>query len=67
MAGSINFRKFLPSNYTFTTGTIPAKLAPLFGPTRFTCTNAAAKLDLKNYGFAVLPAGTSPGDCGSAG
>ncbi len=34
--------------------------------TGFTCTNATAKADLKNYGFAVLPAGTAPGDCGSA-
>jgi hypothetical protein len=47
-------------------GTIPAHLAPYFGPTGFTCTNSTAKADLKNYGFAVLPAGTAPGDCGSA-
>jgi hypothetical protein len=47
-------------------GTVPAKLAPLFGPSGYTCTNSTAKADLKNYGFAVLPAGTAPGDCGSA-
>jgi ABC-type phosphate transport system substrate-binding protein len=47
-------------------GTVPAGLAPYFGPTGFTCTNATAKTDLKNYGFAVLPPGSSPGDCGSA-
>jgi ABC-type phosphate transport system substrate-binding protein len=47
-------------------GTVPASLAPLFGPTGFTCTNSTAKADLKNYGFAVLPAGSSPGDCGFA-
>jgi len=47
-------------------GTVPASLAPLFGPTGFTCTNATAKADLKHYGYLVLPAGTSPGDCGSA-
>jgi ABC-type phosphate transport system substrate-binding protein len=47
-------------------GTIPAKLAPYFGPTGYTCTNSTAKADLKNYGFAVLPAGTAPGNCGSA-
>jgi ABC-type phosphate transport system substrate-binding protein len=47
-------------------GTVPARLAAYFGPTGFTCTNATAKADLKNYGFAVLPAGSSPGDCGSA-
>ena len=46
---------------------IPANLAPLFGPTGFTCTNATAKTDLKNYGFLVLPAGTAAGDCGHAG
>ena len=50
-----------------TEGTIPANLAPLFGPTGFTCTNATAKTDLKNYGFLVLPAGTAAGDCGHAG
>ena len=47
-------------------GTVPAHLAPYFGPAGFTCTNATAKADLKNYGFAVLPAGSAPGDCGSA-
>jgi ABC-type phosphate transport system substrate-binding protein len=47
-------------------GTIPASLAPLFGPTGFTCTNGTAKKDLKRYGYLVLPAGTAPGDCGSA-
>jgi len=47
-------------------GTVPASLAPLFGPTGFTCTNPTAKADLKHYGYLVLPAGTSPGDCGSA-
>jgi ABC-type phosphate transport system substrate-binding protein len=47
-------------------GTVPAGLAPLFGPTGFTCTNATVKADLKHYGYLVLPAGTSPGDCGSA-
>jgi ABC-type phosphate transport system substrate-binding protein len=47
-------------------GTLPAKLAPLFGPSGFTCTNPTAKADLKHYGFAVLPAGTAAGDCGSA-
>jgi ABC-type phosphate transport system substrate-binding protein len=47
-------------------GTVPAKLAPFFGPSGYTCTNATAKADLKNYGFAVLPAGTSPGHCGAA-
>jgi hypothetical protein len=47
-------------------GTVPASLAPLFGPSGFTCTNTTAKADLKNYGFAVLPTGTAPGDCGSA-
>jgi ABC-type phosphate transport system substrate-binding protein len=47
-------------------GTVPASLAPLFGPTGFTCTNSTAKADLKHYGFLVLPAGTAPGDCGSA-
>ena len=47
-------------------GTIPASLAPLFGPTGFTCTNSTAKADLKHYGYLVLPAGTAPGDCGSA-
>jgi ABC-type phosphate transport system substrate-binding protein len=47
-------------------GTVPASLAPLFGPSGFTCTNSTAKLDLKNYGFLVLPNGTSPGDCGFA-
>jgi ABC-type phosphate transport system substrate-binding protein len=45
---------------------IPANLQPLFGPTGFTCTNSAAKTDLKNYGFLGLPNGTSPGDCGFA-
>jgi ABC-type phosphate transport system substrate-binding protein len=48
-------------------GTVPSNLAPLFGPTGFTCTSSTAKTDLKNYGFLVLPAGTAPGDCGSAG
>jgi hypothetical protein len=47
-------------------GTIPASLASLFGPTGFTCTNSTAKADLKHYGYLVLPAGTAPGDCGSA-
>ena len=47
-------------------GTVPASLAPLFGPTGFTCTNPTAKADLKHYGYLVLTAGTSPGDCGSA-
>ena len=47
-------------------GTVPASLAPLFGPTGFTCTNSTAKADLKHYGYLVLPAGTAPGDCGSA-
>ena len=47
-------------------GTIPARLAPFFGPTGYTCTNATAKTDLKNYGFAVLPPGTAPGHCGAA-
>jgi len=47
-------------------GTLPASLAPLFGPTGFTCTNPTAKADLKHYGYLVLTAGTSPGDCGSA-
>jgi len=45
---------------------IPTYLQPLFGPTGFTCTNSAAKTDLKHYGFLVLPNGTSPGDCGFA-
>jgi ABC-type phosphate transport system substrate-binding protein len=45
-------------------GTIPAYLVPYFGPTGFTCTNSAAKTDLRNYGFLVLPAGTAAGDCG---
>jgi hypothetical protein len=49
-----------------TQGTIPANLAPYFGPTGFTCTNATAKKDLKNYGFLVLPAGTTAGHCGFA-
>jgi len=47
-------------------GTVPASLAPLFGPTGFTCTNSTAKADLKHYGYLVLPAGTAPGYCGSA-
>jgi ABC-type phosphate transport system substrate-binding protein len=47
-------------------GTIPAHLAPYFGPTGFTCTNATAKKDLKNYGFLVLPNGSGPGHCGFA-
>jgi hypothetical protein len=47
-------------------GTVPASLAPFFGPTGFTCTNPTAKVDLKRYGYLVLPAGTAPGDCGSA-
>ena len=36
-------------------GTVPANLAPYFGPTGFTCTNSTAKADLKNYGFAGPP------------
>jgi len=47
-------------------GKVPASLASLFGPTGFTCTNSTAKADLKHYGYLVLPAGTAPGDCGSA-
>ncbi|HEV2378049.1 MAG TPA: substrate-binding domain-containing protein [Streptosporangiaceae bacterium] len=47
-------------------GTIPTYLQPFFGPTGYVCTNTTAKKDLANYGFAVLPAGTAPGDCGSA-
>jgi hypothetical protein len=47
-------------------GSIPAYLAPYFGPTGFTCTNSTAKKDLRNYGFFVLPNGTGPGDCGSS-
>jgi ABC-type phosphate transport system substrate-binding protein len=45
---------------------IPSNLAPLFGPTGFTCSSTTAKTDLKNYGFLVLPNGTSAGDCGFA-
>jgi ABC-type phosphate transport system substrate-binding protein len=45
---------------------IPANLAPVFGPTGFTCTSSTAKTDLKNYGFLVLPNGASAGDCGFA-
>jgi ABC-type phosphate transport system substrate-binding protein len=47
-------------------GTIPAYLKPYFGPTGFTCNSATSTKDLRNYGFLVLPKGTSPGDCGFA-
>jgi ABC-type phosphate transport system substrate-binding protein len=47
-------------------GTIPAKLKPYFGPTGFTCNSSVSAKDLRNYGFLVLPKGTSPGDCGFA-
>ena len=47
-------------------GTIPTYLKKYFGPTGFTCTSATAKTHLRNYGFLVLPNGTSPGDCGFA-
>src|SRR5262249_55165392 len=47
-------------------GTIPGNLAPYFGPSGFTCTNATAKKHLKNYGFLVLPNGSGPGHCGFA-
>src|SRR5262249_34044045 len=46
--------------------TIPANLAPYFGPTGFTCTNATAKKHLKNYEFLILPNGTSTKNCGFA-
>jgi len=45
-------------------GTIPANLKPYFGPTGFTCNSKTSTKDLVNYGFLVLPKGTSPGDCG---
>jgi ABC-type phosphate transport system substrate-binding protein len=47
-------------------GTIPAYLQPYFGPSGWTCTNATARKDLRHYGLLALPAGTAPGDCGSA-
>jgi ABC-type phosphate transport system substrate-binding protein len=47
-------------------GTVPASLKSYFGPTGFTCTNAKAKTDLRNYGFLVLPSGTTAGHCGFA-
>jgi len=46
-------------------GGVPAYLQSYFGPTGFTCTSAVAKTDLKNYGFLVLPAGTTAGHCGA--
>jgi ABC-type phosphate transport system substrate-binding protein len=47
-------------------GTIPTRLKSYFGPTGFTCNSTKGNTDLKNYGFLVLPKGTSPGDCGFA-
>ncbi|HEV2375409.1 MAG TPA: substrate-binding domain-containing protein [Streptosporangiaceae bacterium] len=47
-------------------GTIPSYLQKFFGPHGYLCNNLKAKTDLKHYGFVVLPAGTAPGDCGSA-
>jgi hypothetical protein len=47
-------------------GTIPASLKSYFGPTGFTCNSKTSAKDLKDYGFLVLPKGTSPGDCGFA-
>jgi ABC-type phosphate transport system substrate-binding protein len=45
---------------------IPSYLAPLFGPTGYTCTNKTAQTDLKDYGFKVLKTGSAVGDCGFA-
>jgi ABC-type phosphate transport system substrate-binding protein len=47
-------------------GSIPTYLKPFFGPTGWVCSTTAAKTDLKNYGFRVLKAGPTAGDCGSA-
>ena len=47
-------------------GTVPANLAPYFGPKGFICTNSKAKNHLKKYGFLVLPNGSGPGHCGFA-
>jgi len=47
-------------------GTIPGYLQPYLGPSGWACGNATAVKDLRHYGLRVLPAGTAPGDCGSA-
>jgi ABC-type phosphate transport system substrate-binding protein len=63
---SATFTRLLFEVVNATQGTIPASLAKYFGPTGFTCSSAKAKTDLKNYGFLVLPSGSSAGDCGFA-
>ncbi len=47
-------------------GTIPSNLKALLGPTGYFCTSKTAKKDLTDYGFLLLPTGSSAGDCGFA-
>jgi ABC-type phosphate transport system substrate-binding protein len=61
---SSTFQRFL-FEVVSGTNSIPSYLQTYFGPTGYVCTNATAKKDLKNYGFLVLPGGTTAGDCGS--
>jgi hypothetical protein len=60
------FQRVLYDVVVSSQGTIPAYLKPIFGPAGWICANAAAKTDLRNYGFLALPTGTGAGDCGFA-
>ena len=59
------FERFLYEVVVSPQPSIPTYLQPYFSSTGYVCTNPGAQKDLKNYGFLVLPAGTSPGDCGA--
>jgi ABC-type phosphate transport system substrate-binding protein len=66
---SANFQRTLFDVVKFSTGTsngIPSYLEGFFGPKGWVCTNSKAKSDLRNYGFRVLTAGSTAGDCGSS-
>lgn len=50
---------------TATSDHIPAYLEKFFGAKGWVCTNTTAKTDFRHYGFRVLTAGTTAGDCGA--
>jgi ABC-type phosphate transport system substrate-binding protein len=59
------FQRFLYEVVVSPQPSIPSYLQPYFSSTGYVCTNSTAKKDLTNYGFLVLPPGTSPGQCGA--
>jgi hypothetical protein len=65
-AFTVTFTRQVFDVVTAPQGTVPASIAKYFGRTGFTCTNAIAKTDLRNYGFRVLTPGTTAGHCGAA-